>query len=46
VCVCVFVCLLQPELYKWPPVERSDSLSMSVTGGQLIYNAQLVNDDY
>ena len=39
-------CVLQPDCYKWPPVDRSDSLSMSVTGGQLIYNAQLVNDDY
>jgi len=27
-------------------VERSDSLSMSVTGGQLIYIAQFVNDYY
>jgi hypothetical protein len=44
-CMCI-VCLLQPEHYKWPPVERCDCLSMSVTGGQLIYNAQLVNDDY
>jgi len=44
-CMCVFV-LLQPEHYKWPRVERSDSLSKSITGGQLIYNAQLVNDDY
>jgi len=46
VCVCVCVFLLQPEHYKWPPVKRSDRLSMSVTGGQLIYDAQLVNDDY
>lgn len=46
VCVCMCVCVLQPEHYKWPPVERSDSLSMSVTDGHLIYNAQLVNNDY
>jgi hypothetical protein len=37
--------VLQPEHYKLPPVERTDGLSMCVTGGQLIYNAQL-NDDY
>jgi hypothetical protein len=41
-CMCVCVLLLQPEHYNWPPVERSDGLSMSVTGGQFIYNAQLV----
>lgn len=39
-------CVLQPDHYKWPPVDRSDSLSMSATSGQLIYNVQLVNDDY
>jgi hypothetical protein len=42
----VYIYKCTPEHYKWLPVERSDRLTMSVTGGQLIYNAQLVNYDY
>jgi len=38
VCAHAHVCFLQPEHYKLPPVERTDD--------QLIYNAQLLNDDY